>query len=120
MNDLKLCVWISFVDVVKNYLGNRRAENSKELMEKLLKNLQDMSIKVHFLHRYLDKSPDNCGNMCDEQREWFYSDIKTIEERYKERWGERMMADYRWSIKRDINNIEHGMQSRKKKNYHSS
>ena len=38
--------------MMKNFLGNRRVENYKELMEKLLKNLQDigvnMSIKVFF------------------------------------------------------------------------
>ena len=33
MNDLELCVWTSFVDVVKNFLGNRWVENSKELVE---------------------------------------------------------------------------------------
>ena len=45
--------WTSLVDVVKNFLGNCQAENYKELVEKLLKNLRgigfDMSIKVHFL-----------------------------------------------------------------------
>ena len=39
--------------MVKNFLGNRRAENYKEFVEKLWKCLQDiganMSIKVHFL-----------------------------------------------------------------------
>ena len=51
MNDIELCAWTSFVDVVKNFLGNRRAENYKKLEEKLLKSLQDigtdMTIKVH-------------------------------------------------------------------------
>ena len=50
MNDLESCTWISFVDVVKN---NCWTENDKELVEKLLKSLQDigtnMSIKFHFL-----------------------------------------------------------------------
>ena len=58
MNDLELCAWTSFVDVVKNILGNTR-----NMWEKLLKGLQDvgdnMSIKVHFLHSHLDKFPDN-------------------------------------------------------------
>ena len=30
MNDLKLRVWTSFVDLVKKFLGNHRAENYKE------------------------------------------------------------------------------------------
>ena len=52
MNDLELLTWTSLVDAGKNLLGNRRAENYKELVEKLLKSLQDigthMSINVHF------------------------------------------------------------------------
>ena len=86
MNDLEWCAWPSFVDMVKNFLGNRLVENYKELVEKLLKSLQDkgtnMSIKVHFLHSHLDKFPDNWDDASDEQGEWFHRDIKTIEERY--------------------------------------
>ena len=50
MNDLELSACTSFVDWVKNFLGNRLSEN-KELVEKLLKGIQDIgankSIKVH-------------------------------------------------------------------------
>ena len=53
MNWIGLRAWTSFVDVVKNFLGNHWAENYKEWVEKLLKSLQDicsnMSIKVNFL-----------------------------------------------------------------------
>ena len=52
MKDLEFRAWTSFVDMVKNFFGNRRAENLKELEEKLAKNLYDMganmSIKVPF------------------------------------------------------------------------
>ena len=55
LNDLELCAWISFVDGVKNILGNRQAENYLELEEKPLKSVQgigaNVRIKVHFLHR---------------------------------------------------------------------
>ena len=39
MNDLELHAWTSFVDVMKNFLGNCRDEN-KKLVEKLLQTLQ--------------------------------------------------------------------------------
>ena len=42
MTDLKLYAWTWFVDLVKNFLGNHHAENYKELVEKLLKSLQDI------------------------------------------------------------------------------
>ena len=72
MNYLELHAWTLFVDVVKNFFGNCQDKNYKELMEKLLKSLQgicaNMSIKVHFfLHCHLDKFPDNCGDVSDEQ-----------------------------------------------------
>ena len=41
INELELSNWTSFVDVLNNFLGNYRAENHIELMEKLLKSLQD-------------------------------------------------------------------------------
>ena len=44
-----------------------------------------MSIKVNFLHNHLDKFPNNCGNMSDEQ-ERFHQDIKTMEESYQKWW----------------------------------
>ena len=91
----------------------------KELVEKLLKSHQDiganMSIKVHSLHSYLDKFLDNYSDVSDEQGERFHQDIKTMEDRYQGRWDKQIMADYCWSIKRDLNNIEHDRQSRKRK-----
>ena len=51
MNELELFASTSFV-AVKNFLGNCRAENYKELVQKLSKSLQEigvnMSIKIHF------------------------------------------------------------------------
>ena len=103
---------------MKNFLGNRRAKNYKELVEKLLKSQQDiganMSIMVNCLHIHLDKFPDNSSDVSDKQEERFHQDIKIMEERYQGWWDKRMMADYYWSIKRDLNNIEHDNQKREK------
>ena len=41
MNDFELRAWALFLDAVKNFLGNRQAENYKKLVEKLLKSLSD-------------------------------------------------------------------------------
>ena len=74
MKDLELCAWTSFIDVLKNFLGNCQVENFKELVEKLLKSLQDiganMSIKVHFLYSHLNKFLDNCDNVSDDQEQF--------------------------------------------------
>ena len=45
MNDLELRTWTLFVDVEKNFLGNRLAENYKALVKKLKKHIgTNMSI----------------------------------------------------------------------------
>ena len=73
--------------VVQSFLGNRKADNYKDIENKILDNFQalsiNMSIKVHFFHRHLDKFPENLGNVNDEQDEKFHQDIKVMEERYQ-------------------------------------
>ena len=69
-----------------------------------------MSIKAHFLYSHLDKFQDNCGDVSDEQGEWFHQEIKTMEEHNQGWWDKQMMVDYCWTIKRDLNNTEHDNQ----------
>ena len=38
-----------------------------------------MSIKVRYLHNYVDRFPANCGEVSDEQGERFYQGIKEME-----------------------------------------
>ena len=55
----KKAAWDSFKNVVKGFLGNRRAQNH-DLVNNLLHSYQklgcNMSIKIHFLHSHLDFS----------------------------------------------------------------
>ncbi|KAK5647850.1 hypothetical protein RI129_002742 [Pyrocoelia pectoralis] len=106
MTTLEAAAWCSFVMVVKNFLGNHKAENYEELVQQMLLNFKNlgtnMSIKVHFLHSHLDKFPDNLGNFSEEQGERFHQDIKEMEERYQGRWDHHMMADYCWNLQRDV------------------
>ena len=39
--------------------------------------------------------------------------IGISKQRYQGRWDKRIMADYIWSIKKDLNNIEHNNQKKK-------
>ena len=53
-------VWESFKFVIKGFLGNRRAQNYEDLVNKLSQSYQklgcNMSLKIHFLHSHLDFS----------------------------------------------------------------
>ncbi|XP_061443081.1 uncharacterized protein LOC133365351 isoform X1 [Rhineura floridana] len=105
MNDVEASAWCSYVSVVKNFLGNHKADNYEELVQNMLANFKhlgtNMSIKVHYLHSHLDRFPDNLGDFSEEQGERFHQDIKVMEERYQGRWDRHMMADYCWSLQRD-------------------
>ncbi|EEZ99611.2 hypothetical protein TcasGA2_TC002128 [Tribolium castaneum] len=122
MNDIESSTWVSFVNVVKNFLGNYKSENYVELVKNMLENFKklgcNMSIKVHYLHNHLDKFPDNLGSYSEEHGERFHQDLKNMEERYQGRWDEHMMADYCWSIMRESSEQSHAKKSRKRSFLH--
>ena len=74
-----------------------------------------MSIKIHYLFSHIDRFPENLGAMSDQQGERFHQDIIEMETRYQGRWDAAMMADYCWTLKRDIPSAEHSRISRKRK-----
>lgn len=105
LNKKELDAWVSFVKVVKGFLGNKKEDNYKDLVLNLLKTFKamgcNMSLKIHFLHSHMDFFPENLGAVSDEQGERFHQDIKTIERRYQGRWDPGMMGDYCWFLKRE-------------------
>ena len=98
--------WKAFSKVVHNFLGNKKADNNIELVQELLLSLQDlvcrMSIKVHYLHNHLSEFPANLGDVSEEQGERFHLNVKAMEEHYQGQWNCNIMADYCWSVMRDI------------------
>jgi hypothetical protein len=118
MNQRELDAWSSFVLVVKNFLGNQKASNYKELVENMLENFKNlgcnMSLKVHFLYSHLDCFPENLGDMSEEQGERSHQDMRTMEERYQGRWDAHMMADYCWNLHRDCSEKLHARKSHKR------
>lgn len=119
MNELESNAWCSFVEVVKNFLGNHKAANYVELVEQMLSNFHtlgcNMSIKIHYLHSHLDRFPENLGDVSEEQGERFHQDISIMEERYQGRWDTHMMADYCWNLQRDCSGKPHARKSYKRK-----
>jgi hypothetical protein len=101
MNEIELCAWSSFVLIVKNFLGNKKADNYTQLVEDMLFHFNrlgcNISVKVHYLHSHLHRFPENLGDLCEEQGERFHQDIKTMEARYQGKWDAHMMADYCWN-----------------------
>jgi len=67
MNEIESCAWSSFVLVVKNFLGNKKADNYTQLVEDMLFHTNrlgcNMSVKVHYLHSYLDRIQEILGDL---------------------------------------------------------
>ena len=105
LNEMELSAWASFVEVVKNFLGNYKAENHCELIENMLKCYEQMgcrmSLKMHFLHAHLDFFPANLGDVSDEHGERFHQQISIMESRYQGNFNPNMMGDYCWFLQRE-------------------
>ena len=119
MNDEEKAAWLSLVDVMKNFLENKKAGNHEDLVGNMLlafRHLEyKMSFKVHFLFSHMDIFPDNFGAVSDEQGKRFHQDLMAVEERYQGRWDRHMLADYCWSIKRDCPAMVYKRKSYKRK-----
>lgn len=90
--------WNSIKLIIKDFLGNHKATNYKEIVRDLMKNMRAMgarmSYKLHLLHAHLEWFPNKHG-------ERFHQDIKVMEQRYQGRWDINMMADYCWGLIRE-------------------
>ncbi|UYV77585.1 hypothetical protein LAZ67_15001631 [Cordylochernes scorpioides] len=106
LNEVEAAAWNSFRNVCKNFLGSVKVENYRDIVNDLLLSYKalgcNMSLKIHFLHSHLDFFPDNLGAVSDEHGERFHQDISSMEKRYQGKWCPAMLADYCWTLKRDL------------------
>ena len=83
MNETEKEAWQVFRGVVNGFLGNKRNQNYKELVKKLIKSYQNMgccmSVKLHFLCSLLNFFQENLGDFSEEHGERFYQDIEPME-----------------------------------------
>lgn len=107
------------MDVIKNFLGNNRSENYKQIVKEMINAYGgmgvNMSLKIHFLHNHLDFFPENCGAFSDEHGERFHQDIKIIEQRFKGKEYCHMLGEYCWSICRKTSESMHKRRTNRKK-----
>ena len=73
-----------------------------------------MSVKLHFLRLHLDFFPKNCGDLSEEQGEYFHQDIRIMEEGYQGWWDVNFLAEYDSCLKQDAVAAEHRRKSLKK------
>jgi hypothetical protein len=70
-----------------------------------------MSLKVHFLVSHLNYLTENLGAVSDEHGERFHQDISNMEKRYQGKWSLSMLADYCWTLMRDVPQVTYSRKS---------
>ena len=87
LNEIELEASSSFVNVIKKFLGNHKAENHHQLIQNMLKSFERMgcrmSLKIHFSHSHLDFFPANLGAVSEEHGEQFHQQISIMENIYQ-------------------------------------
>ena len=103
LNEMELEAWTSFVEVVKIFLGNHKAENHSQLIQNMLKSYEKMgcrmSLKMHFLHSHLDFFPANLGAVSDEHGERFHQQISVMENRYQGNFKPKTLC---WHVDKNV------------------
>jgi hypothetical protein len=118
MKEIESCAWSSFVLVVKNFLGNKKAHNYTQIVEDMLFHYNrlgcNMSVNVYYLHSHLDLFPEKLRDLSEEEGDRFHQDMKTMKARYQERWDAHMMPDYCWKLMRNCRGRSHSRKSYKR------
>jgi len=88
------------------FWGNHKAENYRHMVADLVQSYKttgcSTSLKEHFLGCYLDFFPENLSTVSDEHRQRFHQNISTTYKRYQGKWSPSMLANYSWTLKRDV------------------
>ena len=83
-----------------------KAANYQDVVQDMLTSYKamgcNMILKIHFLESHLDFFPENFGEVNDEHGERFHQDILAMGKRYQGKWISSMLADYCWTLNRDV------------------
>lgn len=108
-------------DVIYNFLGNRKADNYRELVQHMMATFQEcsvrMSLKLHFLRDHLEEFVPNLGDYSDQHGERFHQDIATMEKRYSGMNHVSMLADHCWFLVRESDSYSTMWKRKANKNY---
>jgi hypothetical protein len=71
----------------------------------------NMSLKIHLLESHLDLYPEKLGRVSDKHCERFHEGIVAMEKWYQGKWTSFILADYCWTLKRDVSDAEYQQKS---------
>lgn len=82
MTELQKNAWLTFKNLVKDFLRNTRAEDHTDIFQQLLESFKilgfNMSIKHYFLQNHLGDIQENIAAVSDEHSERIHQDLKLI------------------------------------------
>lgn len=82
MTELQKNAWLTFKNLVKDFLRNTRAEDYTDIVQELLESFKIlgfiMNIKHYFLQTHLDDTQENIAAVSDEHSERFHQDLKLM------------------------------------------
>ena len=91
---------------LQGLLRNHKAANYQGIVQDMLTSYKAMgcniSPKIHFLESHLDFFAENLGEVSDENGERLHQYILAMEKRYQGKWTSSMLADYCWTLKRNV------------------
>ena len=84
MTSTKKRAWLSFKNVVEQFLGNVKSPDWKKEFSRLVDIFQklncSMGLKLHFIESHVEYFSENLGDYSKEQVERFHQDIKVMEQ----------------------------------------
>lgn len=102
LSEQHLIAWDLTKAVFEGFLGKKRVENYRVIIEDLMESFNTigvkMSLKIHFLHRHLDVFERQIPTESDEQGERFNQTCRSMEERYKNKNLQSFIADLCWFL----------------------
>lgn len=117
LNGNQLRAWKSIQDVIKNFLGNEKADDYRDKVADMIEALGNanvhMSLKIHMLKDHIDCFPENLGEVSDEHGEKFHQEMKWMETNYRRKSIINMLSDYCWSKKEKFDESEYSRQAKK-------
>jgi len=104
LNETERNAWLSFKRICKDFLGNHIAVNyvAQDLLTSYKAMGCKMSLKIHFLESHLDFFPENLSEVSDKHSERFHQVIMVMEKQYQGKWTSSMLADYCWTLQKDV------------------
>lgn len=93
--------WDAVKAVIESVLGKHREPTYVVFVQNMLDSFENigvhMSLKIHFLNSHMDFFARQLATESDEHGERFHQEIMQMEERYRGKFLDRMLADFCWS-----------------------